>query len=46
MYGAGAAFFLPGVGADPSRSEPESAPRPWPSGAGASQKSGGNDVMK
>ena len=29
----------PGAGADPSRSEPESAPGPWPSGA--AQKSGG-----
>ena len=46
MYGAGAAWsrlFLPG--ADPSRSEPESAPGPWPSGAGATQKSGGSATL-
>ena len=47
MYGAGAAWsrlFLPGAGADPSRLEPESAPGPWPpgAGAGAAQKSGGS----
>ena len=41
----GAAFFLPGAGADPSRSEPESAPGPWPSGAGAAQKSGGSATL-
>ena len=52
MYGAGAAWshlFLPGagVGADPSRSEPELAPEPWPSGAGAeaAQKSGGSATL-
>ena len=42
MYGAGAAWsrlFLPGARADPRRSEPESAPGPWP--PGAAQKSGG-----
>ena len=37
--------FLPGAGADPSRSEPESAPGPWPSGAGAAQKSGGSATL-
>ena len=48
MYGAGAAWshlFLPGAGAgaDLSRSEPESAPGYWPSGAGAAApKSGGS----
>ena len=31
----GAAFFLPGSGADPIWLEPESAPRPQTSGAGA-----------
>ena len=49
MYGAGAAWsrlFLPGARADPSRSEPESAPGPWPSGAGAAQKSGGSATLK
>ena len=50
MYGAGAAWsrlFLPGAGAgaDPSRSEPESAPGPWSSGAGAAQKSGGSATL-
>ena len=35
----------PGAGADPSRSEPESAPGPWPSGAGAAQKSGGSATL-
>ena len=48
MYGAGAAWsrlFLPGAGADPSRSEPESAPGPWPSEAGAAQKSGGSATL-
>ena len=54
MYGAGAAWshlFLPGagVGADPSRLEPESAAGPWPSGAGAeaeaAQKSGGSATL-
>ena len=48
MYGAGAAWsrlFLPGAG--PCRSEPESAPGPWPSGAGAgaTQKSGGSATL-
>ena len=32
-------------GADPSRSEPESAPGPWPSGAGAAQTSGGSATL-
>ena len=43
----GAAFFLPGAraGADPSRLEPESAPGPWPPGAGAAQKSGGSATL-
>ncbi len=50
MYGAGAAWsrlFLPGARADPSRSEPESAPGPWPPGAraGAAQKSGGSATL-
>ena len=50
MYGAGAAWshlFLPGAGADPSRSEPESAPGPWRpgAGAGAAQKSGGSATL-
>ena len=36
-------LFLPG--ADPSRSEPESAPGPRPSGAGAAQKSGGSATL-
>ena len=48
MYGAGAAWsrlFLPGAGADPSRSEPESAPGPWRPGAGAAQKSGGSATL-
>ena len=35
----------PGAGADPSRSEPESAPGPWPPGAGAAQKSGGSATL-
>ena len=46
MYGARAAWsrlFLPG--ADPSRSEPESAPGPWPSGARAALKSGGSATL-
>ena len=41
LYGAGAAWsrlFYPGAEADPSRLEPESAPGPWPPGAGAAQK--------
>ena len=43
----GAAFFFPGAGADPSRSEPESAPGPWLSraGAGATQKRGGSATL-
>ena len=50
VYGAGAAWsrlFLPGAGADPSRSErePESAPGPWRPGAGAVQKSGGSATL-
>ena len=48
VYGAGAAWsrlFLPGAGADPSRSEPESAPGPWRPGAGAAQKSGGSATL-
>ena len=36
-------LFLPGAGADPSRSEPESAPGPRPSGA--AQKSGGSATL-
>ena len=49
MYGAGAAWsrlFYPGAGADPSRSEPESAPGPWPPRAGAAQKSGGSATLQ
>ena len=40
-------LFLPGAGADPSRSEPESAPGPWRPGAraGAAQKSGGSATL-
>ena len=34
----GAAIFLPGAGADQIWSEPESAPGPRTSGAGAAQK--------
>ena len=41
----GAAFFLPGAGADPIWSEPESAPGPRTSGAGAAQKSGGSATL-
>ena len=46
VYGAGAAWsrlFLPGAGADPIWSEPESAPGPRTSGvgAGAAKKNGG-----
>ena len=37
--------FLPGAGADPSRSEPESDPGPWRPGAGAAQKSGGSATL-
>ena len=36
---------MPGAGADPSRSEPESAPGPWRPGAGAAQKSGGSATL-
>ena len=39
-------LFLPGVGSDPSRLEPESAPGPWTSGAGAAQKSGGSATLR
>ena len=35
--------FLTGVGADPRW--PESAPRPWPPGAGAAQKNGGSATL-
>ena len=48
VYGAGAAWsrlFLPGAGADPIWSEPESAPGPWTSGAGAAQKRGGSTTL-
>ena len=48
VYGAGAAWsrlFYRGAGADPSRSEPESAPGHWLSGAGAAQKSGGSATL-
>ena len=40
-------LFLPGAGAgaDPSRSEPESAPGPWRPGAGAAQKSGSSATL-
>ena len=47
-YGAGAAWsrrFLPGAGANPIWSEPESAPGPQTSGAGAAQKSGGSTKL-
>ena len=37
--------FLPGAGADPIWSEPESAPGPRTSGAGAAQKSGGSATL-
>ena len=37
-------LFLPGAGADPGRSE--SAPVPWPPGAGAAQKSGGSSTLQ
>ena len=37
------AFFLPGAGADPRRSQ--SAPGHWPSGAGAVQKSGSSATL-
>ena len=38
-------LFQPGAGVDPRRSEPESAPGPWPSGAGAAQKCGGSATL-
>ena len=38
-------LFLPGAGADPIWSEPESAPGPRTSGAGAAQKSGGSATL-
>ena len=38
-------LFLPGAGADPIWPEPESAPGPWTSGAGATQKSGGSATL-
>ena len=41
----GAAFFLPGDGADPIWSEPEWAPGPWTSGAGAAQRSSGSATL-
>ena len=37
--------FLPGAGADPIWSEPESAPGPRTSGAGAARKSGGSTTL-
>ena len=37
--------FLPGAGADPIWSEPESAPGPRTSGAGAAKKSGGSATL-
>ena len=48
MHGAGAAWnrlFLPGAGADPIWSEPELAPGPHTSGAGATQKCGGSATL-
>ena len=50
MFGAKAQatwsrLFLPGAGGNPSRSEPESAPGHWPSGARAAQKSGGSATL-
>ena len=44
VYGAGAAFYLPGAGADPILLEPELAPGPWTSGA--AQKSGGSATLR
>ena len=38
-------FFLPGAGADPFWSEPESAPGPRTSRAGAAQKSGDSATL-
>ena len=48
VYGAGAAWchlFLPGAGADPIWSEPESAPGPRISGSGAAKKSVGSATL-
>ena len=48
VYEAGATLsrlFLPGAGANPIWSEPESAPGPWTSGTGAAQKSGGSATL-
>ena len=39
-------LFLPGAKADPIWSEPESAPGPGTSGAGAAQKSGGSATLQ
>ena len=44
-FSAWSRLFLPGAGADPILSEPESAPGPWTSGAGAAQKSGGSATL-
>ena len=44
VYGAGAAFYLPGAGADPILLEPESAPGPRTSGA--AQKSGCSATLR
>ena len=44
VYGAGDAF-LPGAGADPIWSEPESAPGPRTSGAEAAQKNSGSATL-
>ena len=46
MFVYGAAFFMPGAGADPIWSEPESAPGARTSGAGAAQKSGGSATLE
>ena len=48
MHGAGAVWnrlFLPVAGADPIWSEPELAPGPRTSGAGAAQKCGGSATL-
>ena len=48
MYGAGATWsrlVWPGAGADPIWSEPDLAPGPWTSGAGATKKSGGSATL-
>ena len=48
VYGAGAAWsrlFMPGAGADPIYSEPESAPGTQTSGAGAAKKNGGSATL-